>query len=576
METTDKTLPEWKNILFDGIVLDPCGFGVVNRNILLSLKNNKYNIQTNYSISHSKKHLIPKAHLSDLEPLSYNKVPSTSPLIVSFPIGFSFITNSLKKLMESRYVIFFTMTEVGELNEKIQEELKYADEVWVPTDFDLNKFKKYHDRVFKINLFVDGLVYNSNVIPRVDIKSKCKEFTFLFCGSGIYRKGLLETCDSYIKSFTKTDDVTLILLTKEIKLPEIYKKLNISSTENLPDILIIDEYVHETELPSIYSCADILVLPSRGEGWSLPAIEFASMGKPSIITNFGGQTEFLDSNGAWLVDVDEFSLDGNMYTLYKTEQYKNVKFPLFNENFLKSLSRNMREAYEDRNLVISKGNHIREKIANKFTADRTSSSIDERLKSLRNELDTGLVKTKNQMKISDNKRELRKDQFVNFKNSIKTRKYFEETDNITNHFNAIFADLKKFFVIVDDFDKFKVLYRIISAHPEIYCDPHIFKFDPNILDLTLAQSNKIFYYDAWLRHSLKNKLKIILGGVIHKNEIDDNILQISDKIILTCDMNISKSPDKVLYVDHSHIYDMDKINRIYDFLGTVQKTRIIK
>ncbi len=575
METIDETLQKWKNILFDGITLDPCGFGVVNRNILLSLKNKKYNIQTNYSIPHSKKHLIPKDHLSELEPLSYNLVPSNSPLIVSFPVGFSFINNSLKKLMESRYVIFFTMTEVGELNDKIIEEIRYADEIWVPTDFDLIKFKKYHDRVFKINLFVDNLVYADNIPPRLDIKSRCKGFTFLFCGSGIYRKGLLETCESYIKSFTKADDVTLILLTKEIKLAEIYEKLNVSQMENLPDILIIDEYVHESELSSIYACADVLVLPSRGEGWSLPAIEFASMGKPSIITNFGGQTEFLDNNGAWLIDVDEFSLDKNMYTLYKTEQYNGIKFPVFNERFMNIMSVYMKEAYRDRDLTLSKGKYIKERVSREFTSENTSSSIDNRLKDLFDELNLGLVKPKNHAIISDIKRESRKEKFVNFKNAIKTKKYFEDSNNIENHFKSIFSDLKKFFVIVDDFDKFKILYKIISAHPEIYLDPYIFKYDPEILDLTLAQSNKIFYYDAWLRYSLKNKLKIILGGVIHKNEIDNNLLKVSDKIIVTCDINIS-ADNKILRVNYDDIYDMDKINYLYGFLGVVQKTRIIK
>lgn len=561
------------DILFDGITLDPCGFGVVNRNLLLQLKENDIKIKTKYSLKHKNKHLIPKSHLLKLEPLQHTNISNNAPLIASYPIGFSFIQQSIKNLEETRYVIFFTMTEVGELNSKIQEEIKYADEIWVPTEFDLIKFKKYHDKVFKMNLFVDESIYNRDVVAEPTIKNNCKDFVFLFCGSGIYRKGLLETCEAYLKTFKQEDNVTLLILSKEISIGEIHDRLGLSDRKDLAHIYVIDKYIHENDIPPVYACADVLVLPSKGEGWSLPAIEFAYMGKPSIMTNFGGHTEFLDENGSWLIKVDSFSKDPVMYSLYKTEQYNGVEFPSFNVAFLNNLADCMKEAYQNKNIVKQKGDYIYEKTRSLFNKENAVRSISNRLVEIDSELKSGAA-PKNIFVKRDKSRDARKTKFQNFKFALETKNHFRKKENVVEHFKVHFNDICKFVILDNNDISLKFLPWVLTKHPQIYCDTGIFNFDSNIMDSELATQNIFFYYDAWLRFQLENKAKIILGGAIKPGELSDEnletLINIVDGVILDKNdkmiHNIHNKNTRILALDFS-VLDAGDVVNIKDFLN---------
>lgn len=63
--------------------------------------------------------------------------------------------------------------------------------------------------------------------------------------------------------------------------------------------------VPEPELPSIYSSVDILVQPSRGEGWGRPHMEALSSGIPVIATNWSGPTAFLTSHNGYPLGYEE-------------------------------------------------------------------------------------------------------------------------------------------------------------------------------------------------------------------------------------------------------------------------------
>ncbi len=157
-----------------------------------------------------------------------------------------------------------------------------------------------------------------------------------------------------------------------------------------PHVMLIDRFLREPELPSVYACADVLLLPSRAEGWSHPAMEFARLGKPSIMTDYGGQLEFLDAEGAWLVPVDAFGPDAAM-SRQSTAQYKGVSFPLFNAGFQDRLARTLREAYEDRALTQRKGAAIHAKVAARFTPENSVGAVRDRLRAIASDLAEGNV-----------------------------------------------------------------------------------------------------------------------------------------------------------------------------------------
>ena len=57
-------------------------------------------------------------------------------------------------------------------------------------------------------------------------------------------------------------------------------------------------------MPALYRAADCFVLPTRGEGFGRPLLEAMAAGVPVIATRWGGHTDFLDDQHAYLVEVE--------------------------------------------------------------------------------------------------------------------------------------------------------------------------------------------------------------------------------------------------------------------------------
>lgn len=74
-----------------------------------------------------------------------------------------------------------------------------------------------------------------------------------------------------------------------------------------PSIKLADVFRYRTqsipsaELARVAAAADVLVLPSKGEGFGVPIIEFAACGTPSIVTNFGSMAELAGQMGGQLL-----------------------------------------------------------------------------------------------------------------------------------------------------------------------------------------------------------------------------------------------------------------------------------
>lgn len=67
----------------------------------------------------------------------------------------------------------------------------------------------------------------------------------------------------------------------------------------VPSIVLHDEAMSGDEIDLIHAVGDIFVSLTRGEGWGLGAFEAATLGKPVIMTGWGGHTDYLgDWDGA--------------------------------------------------------------------------------------------------------------------------------------------------------------------------------------------------------------------------------------------------------------------------------------
>lgn len=135
------------------------------------------------------------------------------------------------------------------------------------------------------------------------------------------RKGIAELLFAWQMFRHTRDDVLLYLHTDPmgnipetgahggIDIPEMLKTLDLHTD---PSVTLVDTFRYRTqsiptlELAQIAAAADVLVLPSKGEGFGVPIIEFAACGTPAIVTNFGSMAELASQMGGQLI---HFELD---------------------------------------------------------------------------------------------------------------------------------------------------------------------------------------------------------------------------------------------------------------------------
>jgi glycosyltransferase involved in cell wall biosynthesis len=151
----------------------------------------------------------------------------------------------------------------------------------------------------------DGITHMLEVHAEKVILKTHKKFKFLHISSCFPRKGVDVLLKAYYHSFTKVDDVCLIIKT----FPNIHNNieeqiLRYRSDINCPEIELINEDLSDKYIVDLYQTCNCLVAPSRGEGYGLPMAEAMLFNLPVITTGYGGQIDFCTDSTSWLIDYD--------------------------------------------------------------------------------------------------------------------------------------------------------------------------------------------------------------------------------------------------------------------------------
>lgn len=133
--------------------------------------------------------------------------------------------------------------------------------------------------------------------------------TFLHVSSCFPRKGVDVLLEAWAKAFTARDRVRLIIKTFPNPHNTVQEQVwNLSRLyPNMAQIQIVNRDMERDELVDLFRDADVMVLPTRGEGYNLPALEAMAAGLPLIVTGHGGHRDFCGPADARLLDY-EFAL----------------------------------------------------------------------------------------------------------------------------------------------------------------------------------------------------------------------------------------------------------------------------
>ncbi len=128
--------------------------------------------------------------------------------------------------------------------------------------------------------------------------------SFLHVSSCMERKGVDILLAAYQRAFRRGDAVRLVIKgfpNPHNDVPAQVARLRAADPE-AAEIVVINEDLPRAGMLELYRAADVMVLPTRGEGFGLPAAEAIAAMLPLIVTGHGGHCDFCSSVTARLLD----------------------------------------------------------------------------------------------------------------------------------------------------------------------------------------------------------------------------------------------------------------------------------
>lgn len=290
--------------------------------------------------------------------------------------GYGFFSNARAQNPGAIAHVGFTMFETDRIPTAWVDELARMDEVFVPCSFNAETFAAAGVPREKLNVFRPGLDlsgFTADVKP-YPLRGE-PAFTFLSVFQWTRRKGWDVLLESFVRAFRRDDPVRLVIRAYpgERKDPPLSERIAAHlaslgvSREDAPRIELVEEFVAEQDLPSLYAAADAYVLPTRGEGFGLPFLEAMAAGLPTIGTNWSGHLDFLDDDVGYLIDVD------GLEAVHPEQTEENPYYEADHRWARPSVAHTsalMRRVFERRDEARAKGRAARERVFAEWSAER--------------------------------------------------------------------------------------------------------------------------------------------------------------------------------------------------------------
>ena len=225
----------------------------------------------------------------------------------------------------------------------------------------------------------------SSILDSVDT-----DFNFLFVGHwlqgdlGHDRKDtgmMIKTFCTVFKSLPKNQQPGLILKTSSagfsvmdregisVKIKEITKEFG----DKCPPIHLVFGDLSESELNDLYNDDKVKakIMFTKGEGYGRPLAEFATTGKPIIVSNWSGYKDFLP-------EENTVYLEGELKEVHKSAQNKFLlkEAKWFYVDYSKAAGK-IFDVHKNYEKYLSKSKGLKSNINNNFTLDKMTSKLGE-------------------------------------------------------------------------------------------------------------------------------------------------------------------------------------------------------
>lgn len=204
------------------------------------------------------------------------------------------------------YLIGYWAWELPQWRSDLKFCFDYVDEVWASTKFIQDCFSKVTRKpVIHMPLPV--------ILPEFKKMSRCEfqlpEDRYLFFynfdfNSSIHRKNPVAFIEAFKAAFPEDQKVGLVIKTKcTYEHNDLWKRILAEARQD-SRIYIFNSSFSTDQMYSLVDCIDCYVSLHRSEGFGRTIAEAMLLKKPTIVTNYSGNTDFCNNETSMLVDFD--------------------------------------------------------------------------------------------------------------------------------------------------------------------------------------------------------------------------------------------------------------------------------
>ena len=273
--------------------------------------------------------------------------------------------------LKNRYNIGYWVFELEDIPKFWHERFKYVNEIWTPSNFCSDAFKKVSPvPVFTIPYGVEAVP--NKTLKRGDFNLPDNKFIYLIMFdsmSSIDRKNPKDAIKAFVKAFPNNNDVCLVIKINNSQpkhIREIKKQL-----KTVKHYRLIAKVLDNPDLYSLISLCDAFVSLHRGEGFGLVMAEAMLLGTVCIATNYSANTDFMNKDNSCLVDYKLCPIRGETNIVYAQGKWAQPD--------IKQASEYMITLFKDKKLYNNLRKNAQEYILNEFSIRKSSEKIEKRI-----------------------------------------------------------------------------------------------------------------------------------------------------------------------------------------------------
>lgn len=276
------------------------------------------------------------------------------------------------------YLIGSWVWELPELPDGWLSELSFYDEVWVPSRFVQESVERHACIPVALVPYVvqvrleDGFSRQHFGLPD-------DRFLFLSMAdthSFLERKNPLGVIRGFKQAFGGSDPrVGLVLKFNNPDFSDEYLRRVEQEREGCTNIFFVSQILTRAEVNALVALTDCFVSLHRSEGFGLGPAEAMYLGKPTILTNWSGNTDYMTPDNCAGIDYQLVRL-GRDYGPYGAHQHWADPDSGHAAHWMKRL-------VEEPGLASDMGRRGQETIRTHFSAERVGDLISQRLRQIR-------------------------------------------------------------------------------------------------------------------------------------------------------------------------------------------------